>query len=98
VQDVVALLEMEGLREVVLLGHSYGRMVVTGVADRCAERIRRLVYLDASYPRTESVRSITSCASAVLRSAKKAAERSGNGGRVHHLQPISGELAKLAGF
>jgi pimeloyl-ACP methyl ester carboxylesterase len=50
VQDVVALLEMEDLREVVLLGHSYGGMVVTGVADRCAERIRRLVYLDAFVP------------------------------------------------
>jgi len=50
VQDVVALLEMEALREVLLLGHSYGGMVVTGVADRCAERIRRLVYLDAFVP------------------------------------------------
>ena len=50
VQDVVALLEMEDLHEVVLLGHSYGGMVVTGVADRCAARIRRLVYLDAFVP------------------------------------------------
>ncbi len=46
-QDVVALLEMEDLHDVVLLGHSYGGMVVTGVADRCATRIRHLVYLDA---------------------------------------------------
>jgi len=50
VQDMVALLEMEDLREVVLLGHSYGGMVVTGAADRCAPRIRRLVYLDAFVP------------------------------------------------
>jgi pimeloyl-ACP methyl ester carboxylesterase len=50
VQDVAALLEMEDLREVVLLGHSYGGMVVTGVAERCPERIRRLVYLDAFVP------------------------------------------------
>ena len=50
IQDVVALLEMEDLREVVLLGHSYGGMVVTGVAERCAERIRRIVYLDAFVP------------------------------------------------
>jgi len=50
VQDVVALLEMEDLHDVVLLGHSYGGMVVPGVADRCAERIRRLVYLDAFVP------------------------------------------------
>lgn len=50
VQDIVALLETEDLREVVLLGHSYGGMVVTGAADRCASRIRRLVYLDAFVP------------------------------------------------
>ncbi len=50
VQDVVSLLEMEDLRDVVLLGHSYGGMVATGVADRCAARIRRLVYLDAFVP------------------------------------------------
>jgi pimeloyl-ACP methyl ester carboxylesterase len=50
VQDVVGLLEMEDLREVVLVGHSYGGMVVTGVAERAAERMRRLVYLDAFVP------------------------------------------------
>jgi len=50
IQDVVALIEMEDLREVVLLGHSYGGMVVTGAADRVPERIRRLVYLDAFVP------------------------------------------------
>jgi pimeloyl-ACP methyl ester carboxylesterase len=50
VQDVVALLEAEDLHEVVLLGHSYGGMVVTGAADRCTARIRRLVYLDAFVP------------------------------------------------
>ena len=50
VRDVVALLEAEDLHEVVLLGHSYGGMVVTGAADRCAARIRRLVYLDAFVP------------------------------------------------
>jgi len=50
IQDVVAVLEMEDLREVVLLGHSYGGMVVTGAAERAHARIRRLVYLDAFVP------------------------------------------------
>jgi pimeloyl-ACP methyl ester carboxylesterase len=50
VQDVVALLDMEDLREIALVGHSYGGMVVTGVAERAPERIRRLVYLDAFVP------------------------------------------------
>jgi pimeloyl-ACP methyl ester carboxylesterase len=49
-QDVVAVLEMEDLRDVVLVGHSYGGMVVTGAADRCPERVGRLVYLDAFVP------------------------------------------------
>ena len=47
IADVVSILEMEDLREVVLVGHSYGGMVVTGAADRAPERIRRIVYLDA---------------------------------------------------
>jgi pimeloyl-ACP methyl ester carboxylesterase len=48
--DIVSILEMEDLRDVVLVGHSYGGMVVTGVADRAPDRIGRLVYLDAFVP------------------------------------------------
>jgi pimeloyl-ACP methyl ester carboxylesterase len=50
VADIVSLLEMEDLRDVILVGHSYGGMVVTGAADRASERIKRLVYLDAFVP------------------------------------------------
>jgi pimeloyl-ACP methyl ester carboxylesterase len=50
VQDVVTLLEMEDLNDIVLVGHSYGGMVVTGVADRVPQRVRELVYLDAFVP------------------------------------------------
>lgn len=50
IQDVVMLLEMEDLRDVVLVGHSYAGMVITGAADRAPARIRRLVYLDAFLP------------------------------------------------
>lgn len=50
IEDVVSLLEMEDLKDVVLVGHSYGGMVVTGAADRAPERIARLVYLDAFVP------------------------------------------------
>lgn len=50
IADVVTLLEMEDLRDVVLVGHSYGGMVVTGAADRAPGRIARLVYLDAFVP------------------------------------------------
>jgi pimeloyl-ACP methyl ester carboxylesterase len=40
----------EDLREVILVGHSYGGMVITGAADRAAGRVGRLVYLDAANP------------------------------------------------
>lgn len=50
VEDVVAVLYYEDLIDVVLVGHSYGGLVITGVADRAPERIGRLVYLDADVP------------------------------------------------
>jgi pimeloyl-ACP methyl ester carboxylesterase len=50
VQDIVGLLEADELRAVTLVGHSYGGMVVTGVAARAAARIGSLVYLDAFFP------------------------------------------------
>ncbi len=51
IEDVVALLHYEDLRDVILAGHSYGGMVITGVADRATDRVGRLVYLDAATPR-----------------------------------------------
>jgi pimeloyl-ACP methyl ester carboxylesterase len=47
VHDVVSLLDAEGATDVVLVGHSYAGQVVTGVADRRPESLRRRVYLDA---------------------------------------------------
>ncbi len=50
IQDVVNLLVWEDLRDVILVGHSYGGMVITGVADRAGDRLRALVSLDAMVP------------------------------------------------
>jgi pimeloyl-ACP methyl ester carboxylesterase len=50
IRDVVETLYYEDLRDVVLVGHSYGGMVITGIADRAPDRIGRLVYLDAANP------------------------------------------------
>jgi pimeloyl-ACP methyl ester carboxylesterase len=50
IQDVVAVLHYEDLRDVILVGHSYGGMVITGVADRAPDRVGRIVYLDAANP------------------------------------------------
>ncbi|WP_298017229.1 alpha/beta hydrolase [uncultured Castellaniella sp.] len=47
IQDVAQRLIEQDLREVILVGHSFGGLVISGVADRLPERIRRLVYLDA---------------------------------------------------
>ncbi|HTP81371.1 MAG TPA: alpha/beta hydrolase [Alphaproteobacteria bacterium] len=50
VEDIVRVFEAEELSDTVLCGHSYGGMVITGVADRIPDRIRSLVYLDAFVP------------------------------------------------
>jgi len=50
IADVLGVLKCEELRSVVLLAHSYGGMVATGVADRVPEQVARIVYLDAFVP------------------------------------------------
>lgn len=49
-EDVLNVIRFENLHDIILLGHSYGGMVITGVADRMPERIRTLIYLDAIVP------------------------------------------------
>jgi pimeloyl-ACP methyl ester carboxylesterase len=51
IQDIVGLLEEKNLHGVILVGHSYGGMVITGVVDQAPERIAHLVYLDTFVPR-----------------------------------------------
>ena len=50
VLDIIQVLEYENLNEVMLVGHSYGGLVIGGAAEKVPERIRRLVYLDAYIP------------------------------------------------
>jgi pimeloyl-ACP methyl ester carboxylesterase len=50
IQDIVNVILWEDLHDVVLVGHSYGGMVITGVADRVPDRIRPVVYIDAFLP------------------------------------------------
>jgi len=47
IQDILGVLEAEELENVVLVGHSYAGLVISGVAARAPKRLRRLVYLDA---------------------------------------------------
>ena len=51
VADLLGVVEYRDLRDFVLIGHSYGGMVASALADRLAERVRALVYLDAFVPR-----------------------------------------------
>ena len=50
IEDVVNTILFEDLHDIILVGHSYGGMVITGVADRVPDRIKRLVYIDALVP------------------------------------------------
>ena len=47
IENVIAFEELEDVR---LVGHSYGGIVISGVAERIASRIKHLVYLDAIVP------------------------------------------------
>lgn len=47
IEDVVKTIEFEEASDVVLVGHSFGGVVITGVADRIKSKLRKLIYLDA---------------------------------------------------
>ena len=51
IDDVVNEIKWKDLDGIVLVGHSYGGMVITGVAERMRERIAAIVYLDAFLPK-----------------------------------------------
>jgi len=60
ITDIVNVLAWEQLRDVVLCGHSYGGMIISGVAERAREAIGSIVYLDAFVPDNgESVLDLT---------------------------------------
>jgi pimeloyl-ACP methyl ester carboxylesterase len=50
IADIANLIRWEDIRQIILVGHSYGGMVVTGVADAMTDRVSALVYLDAFLP------------------------------------------------
>lgn len=50
IQDIVNVIQYEQLQDVILVGHSYSGMVITGVAEMIPESIKNLVYVDAMLP------------------------------------------------
>jgi pimeloyl-ACP methyl ester carboxylesterase len=81
IQDIVGLLEEKNLRDVILVGHSYGGMVITGVVDQVPERIVHLVYLDTFVPRDGE--SMTDVSWIVLWLVRRLARATGDGWRVN---------------
>ena len=80
IEDVVNVLEFEDLHDVVVVGHSFGGLVATGVADRARDRVARIIYLDAFVP--ESGQSLLDLLPPDVRDATKAACLAGDGWRV----------------
>jgi len=69
VTDVANTLIFDDLRDVILVGHSYGGMVITGAADRAIDRVGQLVYLDAAHPRNGEA--LTDVAPAMMAMARQ---------------------------
>ena len=76
VTDVVNVIKWEGLRDVVLCGHSYGGLVVSGVAEQAADKIGSIVFLDAFVP--ENGDSMAGLTSDAVREQLKAANARGD--------------------
>lgn len=93
ITDVVNLIEYEGLQDVVLLGHSYGGLVVTGAADRVPGRISQLVYLDTA-PLPDGGALIDKFPPEARKRVERQVEESRNGWRFP--MPPPEELADLA--
>ncbi len=85
VQDIVAVLEAEELRNVILVGHSYGGMVITGVAARVAARLSHLVYLDAFVP--EAGKALLDYAGPRAEPIRESARTQGEGWRIPPFPP-----------
>jgi pimeloyl-ACP methyl ester carboxylesterase len=84
IQDVLAVIKYEDLQDIVLIGHSYGGMVATGVADRARDRITQLIYLDAFVPRDGEA--LFDLVSPDARNAMREGAKTGDGWRVPSLQ------------
>ena len=80
IADVLGVIEMEDLNGFILIGHSYGGMVATGVAARARSRVKTLVYLDAFAPKDgDSIFSLTPDREKVVR---EQVARDGDGWRI----------------
>ena len=91
IADISAVLEFEDLGDVVLVGHSYGGIVATAVADRARDRVARLVYLDAFVP--EDGQGLFDLLPQAAREAMRAAAREEGDGWLVPPNPIPDDTA-----
>jgi pimeloyl-ACP methyl ester carboxylesterase len=92
IADVTGAIEHHELDDIVLCGHSYGGMVVTGAADRMAERIKSLVFLDAFIP-SPGKSSLDFQPPEMAERQRAAAKTEGDGWRI---KPLSASYFRIA--
>jgi len=80
IADILGVLEFEDLSGVILIGHSYGGTVATGVADRAPKRVGTVVYLDAFVPRDGE--SAYDCLPEATRAQRQSGASGGDGWRI----------------
>src|SRR5713101_1421889 len=88
IEDVVSVLHYEDLHQVVLVGHSYGGIVITGAAERSADRLAHLCYLDAFVPKDGQALA-DFVGPAVIADAREKAQLSSDGSRVPMPFPLA---------
>lgn len=59
ITDIANIIEYEELQDVILVGHSFAGLTITGVADRMKDRIKRLVFLDALVPHGDRISGVS---------------------------------------
>ncbi len=79
IEDVAGLMRFEDLQDVLVVGHSYGGMVITGAADREIGRVAGMVYVDAFLP--QSNQSLWDLAGPEAMAAQMAAAQAHDGGK-----------------
>src|SRR5689334_23296146 len=79
IEDMLKVIEYEDISDFVLIGHSYGGMVATGVADRARDKVKQLIYIDAFVPKDgQSLLDLNE----VAREKMHEAAKSGDGWRI----------------
>jgi pimeloyl-ACP methyl ester carboxylesterase len=98
ITDVVNVLTYDDLRDVVLVGHSYAGIVVSGVADRAAERLHTLVFCDSG-PLPNGACFLDPSPPDQQAATRRAVDERGNGWRLPFPGfPLLGEQASLSGL